>query len=114
MPTIQLHHWVFSKQTYKRQTAGTRRAFFAAGLKRQAVMRRATVHAPTSNFCFQTVHSDWSYECTPNTVNVFEKGITPPGRYVGSQAATTPCRLRLGSVLGSSAGYLYGDCSALW
>lgn len=58
LPATQLNHWVFSKQTYKRQTDGTKWAVFAAGMNRQAVMRKGTVHAPTRIFCFQTVHSD--------------------------------------------------------
>jgi hypothetical protein len=57
LPATQLHQWVFSKQHYKRQTAGTIWAVFAAGLKRQVVMRRGNVHAPSRIFCFQTVHS---------------------------------------------------------
>jgi hypothetical protein len=61
-----------------------------------------------SSIRFKNVRSDWSYECTPNTVNVFETGITLPGRSEVSQAATTPCRLQLRAVLESSASKLSG------
>ena len=39
----------------------------------------------------------------PNRANVFETRITLPGRSVASLAATTPCRLQLCTVSGSSA-----------
>jgi hypothetical protein len=39
---------------------------------------------------YKKIQSDWSYECTANTVNIFERGITLPGRSEVSQAATAP------------------------
>jgi hypothetical protein len=54
---------------------------------------------------------------TPNKGNVFERGITLPGRTDGSLAAATPCRLQLRTVLGRSANKFSGDyhtLSALW
>jgi hypothetical protein len=47
---------------------------------------------------FKNVHNDWNYECTTNRVNVFEIGITLPGRYEASLAAATLCRLQLCAV----------------
>jgi len=63
---------------------------------------------------FINVHSDWSYECTLNTVNVFEIGIALPVRSEGNLAATTPCRLQLCAMLWSSAGLLCGHCCKCW
>jgi hypothetical protein len=56
-------------------------------------------NAQTPLFCIfpKTSHSDWSYECTPNTVNAFERATTLPGHSELSLAATTPCRLQLRS-----------------
>ena len=48
---------------------------------------------------FKNVHIACCYECPPNRVNVFERGITLPGRPEVSLAATTPCRLQLSTVL---------------
>ena len=48
---------------------------------------------------FKNVHIACCYECPPNRVNVFERGITLPGRVEESLAATTPCRLQLSAVL---------------
>ena len=39
------------------------------------------------------------YVCTPNGVNVFERGITLPGCTELRLAVTTPCRLQLCTVL---------------
>jgi len=64
-------------------------------------MRRGTVHAPSSNFCFQTVHSDWRYGHTPNRANIFETGITLPGHSEVCLAVVTPCWLELCTVLGA-------------
>jgi len=63
---------------------------------------------------FKTVHSDCSYECTASTVNVFETGITLPGRSEGSRAVATPCRLQLCAVLWRAASRLSAACSAVW
>jgi hypothetical protein len=96
LPATQLHHWVFMKQTYKRQTPGTKWAVFAAGLNRQqAVMRRGTVRAPTRIFCFQNAHSDWGYECTPNIANFCATGIMLPGHSEVCLASVTPWWLEL-------------------
>jgi len=48
---------------------------------------------------FKNVHSDQSYECTLNALNVFEEGITLLGCSEVSLAATVPCRLQLASYL---------------
>ena len=50
---------------------------------------------------FKTVDSYWSRDCIPNGVYV-----TVPGRSEGSKAATTPRRLQLCTVLGSSVNKL--------
>jgi hypothetical protein len=55
------------------------------------------------NIRYKNFHSDWNYACTPNRVNVFETGITLPGRSEVSLAATTPYRLQLCTELGISA-----------
>jgi len=39
----------------------------------------------------------------PNTVNVFETGITLPGRYEAGLAAAVPCRLQLCAAFGIPA-----------
>jgi len=53
---------------------------------------------------FTKVDSDCSYDCTLNTVNVFDTGITLHGRSDLGLAAATPCRLQLCAVCGNSAG----------
>jgi hypothetical protein len=52
-----------------------------------------------SIICFKNVHSDGRYECTAYAVNVFEIGITLPGRSDGNLPVATPCRLQLCAVL---------------
>ena len=54
----------------------------------------------------KNIHADWSYECTPNAVNVFDIAVTLPDRSDVSLAAATPCRLQLCAVLGSCASNL--------
>jgi hypothetical protein len=76
-----------------------------------SVVTGSFVHLPLFCIHFTNVRTDCSYECTPSSVNVFVKGITPPGRSELSQAATTPCRLQQCAVLWSSADNQYGDCS---
>jgi hypothetical protein len=52
---------------------------------------------------------------THNGVNVFENGITLPGRSEVSQAATTPCRLQLCTVSGCKTSKLRDRCRVcLW
>ena len=41
------------------------------------------------------LHIAWSYACSPNTVNIFERDITLPDPSEASLAATTPYRLQL-------------------
>jgi len=57
-------------------------------------------HASSQRLCgiTRTVRGHGTYKCTPNTVNVFETGITLPGRSEVSLAATAPCRLQLCAV----------------
>ena len=43
---------------------------------------------------FKNVHIDRNYKFAPNRVNVFETGITLPGRSEVSLAAATQCRLQ--------------------
>jgi hypothetical protein len=59
---------------------------------------------------FKNVHNDWSYDCTPNTADVFEEGITLPGVPVVSLSATMPCRQQLCTLLGSSVSKLSSPC----
>jgi len=61
-----------------------------AGVAQQALRGKA-LHTHHHVFHpFQNVHSDWSYEFTPNTVNTYDRGATLPGRWEVSLAATTP------------------------
>jgi LIM domain-binding protein 1 len=71
------------------------------------------VHLKVFSVCFKNVHSNRSYECDPDTVNVFERGITLPGHCEVSLAATTPCRLELRTLFGSAASKLSFLCTAL-
>jgi hypothetical protein len=57
---------------------------------------------------FQNVCIAWTYGCIANTPNVFEIAVVLPRRSELSLAATTPCRLQLCAVSGSSAGNLAG------
>ena len=68
------------------------------GWKGKLVKSGSTAHASVFG-PFQKVHIACFYECPPNGVNVFERGITLPGRSELSLAATTPCRLQLYTVL---------------
>jgi hypothetical protein len=54
---------------------------------------RAELHVFPYNF--KNVHLDWNYKFAPNIVNVFETGVTLPGRCEMSLAAATSCRLQL-------------------
>jgi hypothetical protein len=71
------------------------------GVKKQSV-NRGTLHRhhPASCVRFKNVHSNWSYKCTPSTVNVFVRGKMLPGRSEVSLAATLLYRLQLYVVLG--------------
>jgi hypothetical protein len=61
-------------------------------------------HAETNVFYpFPKTSTVTSCECTRNTVNVLGTGTTLPGRSEVSLAALPPCRLQLGTVLGTSA-----------
>jgi hypothetical protein len=76
------------------------------GVERQAVMRGNTVNAlPSVYVCFENVHSDWSYECTPN-VDVFERGIMLPDRSTVRVTAVVLCQLWLPTMLGSTSSKL--------
>jgi hypothetical protein len=61
--------------------------------------------------CYKCIHYRYyagiqSCLCNVNTVNVFARGKTLPGRLEASVAATTPCRLQLCTVSGISASPL--------
>jgi hypothetical protein len=43
---------------------------------------------------FKNVHNDRNYKFAPKRGNIFETGITLPGRSEVSLAAATPCRLQ--------------------
>ena len=63
--------------------------------------------------CFKNVCSDWSYGYAPSTVNVFEKGVTLPGRSEVDSAVTVLCRPQLCAVLkGCGGGKLAFLCNA--
>jgi len=67
------------------------------------------VHAPLCFlFLLQECCSDFSYEWTPNRVNVFGRGVMLPGPLEVSLAATTPCQLLLCMLSGSSASKIFG------
>ena len=68
-------------------------------------------HRKAFSVRLKNVRSDRSYECTRNRVNVFDTGITLPGRSDLSLAAATLCRLQLCTVLGSLAGKKSCLCS---
>jgi hypothetical protein len=53
----------------------------------------------TVSIRFKNNHSDRSNERTPDTVNVFQNGITPSVHYDTSLAVTTPCRVQLCAML---------------
>jgi hypothetical protein len=65
-------------------------------------------HRQAFSVGLKNVHCCWSYECTPNAVNVFDIGTTLPDRSDVSLTVATPCRLQLCAVLGSSASKKYG------
>jgi len=71
------------------------------GVKKQSV-NIGTLHRHHPAFCvrFKNIHCDWSYKCTPSTVNVFERGITLPGCSKVSLAVTSLYWLQLCVVLG--------------
>jgi hypothetical protein len=50
-----------------------------------------------SSVHLKNIHRYWSYDCTPDTANVFEIGITLPGHSDASEAASTLYRLQLSS-----------------
>ena len=49
------------------------------------------MHQKVFSLCSKNVHSDWSYKCPPNTINVFESGRTRSGHSKMSLAVTMPC-----------------------
>jgi len=49
------------------------------------------MHQRVFSICSKNVHSDWSYECTPNTVHVFESDRTRSGHSKMSLVVTVPC-----------------------
>ena len=70
-------------------------------------------HCAHNGTCFlfqKHVHSDWSYECTANRVDVFERGIMLPGHSKETASVNTLCRLQLCTVLGRSDSQLPGHC----
>ena len=79
------------------------------GVKRSAVGRHC-LHCrnQASYIRSKNVNTAWSYESTANTGNVFETGITLPGRSELSLAVTTPCRLQLCAVSWSVTSRLSG------
>jgi hypothetical protein len=73
-------------------------------MKREAGMKRSNAHASPRVVCpFQKRSVTEANERTPNTVNVFKRDITLPGRSVVRLAATTACQLQLCTVLGNTA-----------
>jgi len=60
-------------------------------------------------FCYENAVSDFSYEWTPNIVNVFGSGITLPAPSEVSLAAATLCQLLLCMLSGSSASKISGQ-----
>lgn len=58
------------------------------------------MHQRVFSICSKNVHSHWSYECPPNTINVFDSGRTWSGQSKMSLIMTMPhC---MGSVRGSA------------
>ena len=55
--------------------------------------------------CFETVHSDWSNEHTPN-IDVFESDIMVPGCSGMSVMAIAPCQLWVRAILGRTSSKL--------
>ena len=90
---------------------------FCAGVKGPTAGKYSFVYAPPRLFNQNPYRwIDHIYECIRSWRNIFEMGITFPGRCDVNQAATRPCRLQLGTVLGSSANkesssyyIVYGD-----
>ena len=54
-----------------------------------------STHLQLFSTSFKNIYGEWGHHCTPNWVNVFEIGMTLPGRCEVSLAVTTPCRLQL-------------------
>ena len=65
-------------------------------------MKRGALHIMPSVFCFKSIHSDRSYECTAN-VDVSERGIMLPGHSEVSVTAVVLRQLQLCTMLGSTA-----------
>ena len=59
-------------------------------------------------FCYKNAVSDFSYEWTPNRVNVFGSGVTLLVPLEVSLAAMTPCRLLLCMLSGGSDSKISG------
>jgi hypothetical protein len=53
----------------------------------------------TFSVCFKSVHIACCYECPQNRVDVFERGITLPGRAEVTLSATMPGRLQESTAL---------------
>jgi len=53
------------------------------------------IHRHAFTVCFKNIQTDWSYECTGSTVNVFWSGVTIPDVYEASLAATRSCRMQV-------------------
>jgi hypothetical protein len=76
----------------------------------QTVWKR--MYPPAFCYRFTNSHSNWSYECTPRRVSVFEEVVTLPCYSEASLAVTTPCWLQLCIVTELGKNYLVtaGSC----
>jgi len=82
--------WEGNLEEERTQDVYTRRGVIEEGVKAKPARGAAlcTDHQALP-FCLCNIHSDWRSECTPNRANVFETGITLPGRSDVSLPATT-------------------------
>ena len=67
-------------------------------------------HQQVFTIHFKSVHSDWSYECIHNRVDVSERGLMLSGRSEVTPAVTLLCRVQLCTVTSSSVVMLSGHC----
>jgi hypothetical protein len=69
------------------------------------------VYRKAYSVCFKNVCSNYSFECAPNTVYVFERGLTLLGCSEVNPAVTLLCDVQLCIVLRGCGGKLAFLCN---
>jgi len=83
--------------------------FVGAWVQRQAGERTTIVHTVADfSVCFKKSSQRLKFECAPNRINVFERGMTPPGHSEMSLVVTTRCWAQLCAVLADLPSKLSG------